>query len=605
MKEKSKPVVGYIRMSTDQQQDSPARQRRDIEALAKRLSYRIIDWYEDHGLTGTESINRPKFQSLLQDAKCGRFEAILLSEQSRMSREDVFDAMLHWKLLRDAGVKIVTCQRGELDFSNLGGVITAIVDQYGAHEESIKLSQRVVSGMRLRASQGRRVGGMVFGYDREVRDETGKIVRRVHYRERFQKPRAWTTRLVPSSDREAVKAVRWAFDAIRKGHTIGHVVREFNARGLRTIYGGKFGLTSIEGILKNPAYAGTLRAGHYARGKFARVCDEGIITVDNAHEAIVSPEVFDEVSRIFAGRRRKYGPTGRYLLSGLITCVHCGRNMSGVHRYVGGGRTQKERYYYCSPDKLNPKVDQRCPHPSVRIEKIEQFVLDAIRTHLLDRGAEQGIRDSIVRARSRNAKQSSYDEKRLQEIRRKIDRGTENLALADKRDFAAISKLLANWRDEEAEIVARVERRRSELEPLPEALKIIRQLGYVKGRLRDADRSKLQYALQQTVASIRIGTRMATTGDLTCREHFGELRFHEALLPGKAIEIPDEAIGQRKIWREIGELCRRADRPLHLQDFADYIGTKDLSLACHHMRRAEKAGVVRKIGWVKGWVATG
>ncbi len=37
-----------------------------------------------------------------------------------MSREDVFDAMVHWKLLRDAGVKIVTCQRGELDFSNLG-----------------------------------------------------------------------------------------------------------------------------------------------------------------------------------------------------------------------------------------------------------------------------------------------------------------------------------------------------------------------------------------------------------------------------------------------------------------------------------------------------
>ena len=53
MKDKLKPAVGYIRMSTDQQQDSPARQRRDIEALAKRLGYHIIDWYEDHGLTGT------------------------------------------------------------------------------------------------------------------------------------------------------------------------------------------------------------------------------------------------------------------------------------------------------------------------------------------------------------------------------------------------------------------------------------------------------------------------------------------------------------------------------------------------------------------------
>jgi hypothetical protein len=63
-----------------------------------------------------------------------------------MSRADTFGVMLHWRLLRDANVKIVTCQRGELDFNNLGGVITAIVDQYSAREESIKLADRVVSG---------------------------------------------------------------------------------------------------------------------------------------------------------------------------------------------------------------------------------------------------------------------------------------------------------------------------------------------------------------------------------------------------------------------------------------------------------------------------
>jgi DNA invertase Pin-like site-specific DNA recombinase len=50
-----KPAAGYIRMSIYKQEDSPARQRQDIEALAKRLGYHIIRWYEDHGLTGTES----------------------------------------------------------------------------------------------------------------------------------------------------------------------------------------------------------------------------------------------------------------------------------------------------------------------------------------------------------------------------------------------------------------------------------------------------------------------------------------------------------------------------------------------------------------------
>ena len=50
------------------------------------------------------------------------------------------------KRCRDAGVKIVTSQRGGLDPDNLDGVIMAIADQYGAHEESVKLAERVTSG---------------------------------------------------------------------------------------------------------------------------------------------------------------------------------------------------------------------------------------------------------------------------------------------------------------------------------------------------------------------------------------------------------------------------------------------------------------------------
>ncbi|MGL6097780.1 MAG: recombinase family protein, partial [Fimbriiglobus sp.] len=76
-------------MSTDQQHDSPARQRQDIEALATRQGFRITRWYEDHGQTGTESGKRKEFQKLLADAMAGTFQAVLLSEQSRMSREEV------------------------------------------------------------------------------------------------------------------------------------------------------------------------------------------------------------------------------------------------------------------------------------------------------------------------------------------------------------------------------------------------------------------------------------------------------------------------------------------------------------------------------------
>ncbi|MCX7426304.1 MAG: hypothetical protein NTW96_11870 [Planctomycetia bacterium] len=59
-----------------------------------------------------------------------------------------------------------------------------------------------------------------------------------------------------------------------------------------------------------------------------------------------------------------------------------------------------------------------------------------------------------------------------------------------------------------------------------------------------------------------------------------------------------------RAW-EIAELVRQADQPLHLKDFAQRIGTKDPSRAAHHVRRAEQTGLMRKMGWVGGWVAMG
>ncbi len=596
------PAVGYIRMSTDRQEHSPQRQRREIQQLADHEGYHIIKWYEDHGLTGTESANRPEFQQLLRDAERRRFEAILLYEQSRFSREDIFDVVVHWRLLREAGVEIVTCQRGRLRFDDLGGIITAIIDQHGAREESVKLASRVVSGQRLRASQGKRVGGIVFAYDREYYDEQGKFARRVHFHERFRKPPMWTSQLVPSDDADAVAGLQWSFEAIRQGYSIYDVVRGLNKRGLTTTYGKRFTFSTVDGMLRNPAYAGTLRAGKYARGKFCRISDEGVIVVENAHEPLISPDEFAEVQAILGRRQRHHerSQPGTYLLSTLITCVHCGNLMYGVRRKCRDER-RPQHFYHCSNAPLQPRHDPNCPHPAVRVDRLEPFVLDAIRRYVLETDAAEQVKEAIVRAKSRRVKLVSADERRLKAVRQKIERGTENLALASRDDFAGISNLLTKWREEEAELADRIERHKSELEPIPEALDVIAEFGDLRQKLKQADRVKLAHAVKQTVASITIGMRKAKTGQIEHIEYFGELRLHEALRT-KPIPLPDNVIGRRKVWRDIGELVRQSDHPLHLADFCKFIGTKDMSRAAHHVRRAEKAGLMRKIGHQGGWV---
>lgn len=84
-------------------------------------------------------------------------------------------------------------------------------------------------------------------------------------------------------------------------------------------------------------------------------------------------------------------------------------------------------------------------------------------------------------------------------------------------------------------------------------------------------------------------------------ELVGTLQLHESLA-SKPIIIPDTAIGRRKIWREIADLIRQSKQPLHLKEICQHIGTTDASHAAYHIRRAEAAGLIKKLGHQGGWV---
>ena len=49
---RARSAVGYIRMSSDKQEESPEQQRDEILKLATKHGYKIIRWYEDHAISG-------------------------------------------------------------------------------------------------------------------------------------------------------------------------------------------------------------------------------------------------------------------------------------------------------------------------------------------------------------------------------------------------------------------------------------------------------------------------------------------------------------------------------------------------------------------------
>ena len=59
------PAAGYLRRSTDLQDQSLGDQRKEIEAKAARKGFRIVRWYEDDAVSGTSTTGRDQFNQML------------------------------------------------------------------------------------------------------------------------------------------------------------------------------------------------------------------------------------------------------------------------------------------------------------------------------------------------------------------------------------------------------------------------------------------------------------------------------------------------------------------------------------------------------------
>jgi hypothetical protein len=78
----------------------------------------------------------------------------------------------------------------------------------------------------------------------------------------------------------------------------------------------------------------------------------------------------------------------------------------------------------------------------------------------------------------------------------KIERATENLALAKPEGIPGISKLLAGWCEQEANTKDKLQQARGEDAPSPEALEVIRRPNEPLERISEADREKLPFTIR-------------------------------------------------------------------------------------------------------------
>ena len=78
--------IGYIRVSTDQQENSVISQKEMIENYSKLNGITVDDYFIDFGISGKNTIKREKYLELMTMVKSGKVDSIITTSLSRWSR---------------------------------------------------------------------------------------------------------------------------------------------------------------------------------------------------------------------------------------------------------------------------------------------------------------------------------------------------------------------------------------------------------------------------------------------------------------------------------------------------------------------------------------
>lgn len=140
----TKRVALYLRVSTDEQ--TTANQRRELEAVAERAGWTIVDIYEDAGISGAKGRGgRPAFDKMLRDATARKFDMIAAWAVDRLGRS-LQDLVHFLDDLQSLGTDLYLHQQ-RLDTSTPSG--RALFQMLGvfAEFERAMISERVKAGL--------------------------------------------------------------------------------------------------------------------------------------------------------------------------------------------------------------------------------------------------------------------------------------------------------------------------------------------------------------------------------------------------------------------------------------------------------------------------
>ena len=397
-------VALYARYSSDNQSAASIEdQFRICREHAARQGWTVTASYHDAAISGASMILRPGIQTLLADARCGKFDMVLAEALDRVSRDQADVATL-FKHLKFAGLAIVTLSEGEISELHVGlkGTMNALFLK--------DLAAKTHRGLRGRVEAGKAGGGLCYGYDVVKRlDASGEPVRG----ERTVNP-------------DQAEVVRRVFRDFAAGISPRAIARRLNDEGVSGPDGKLWSDSTLRGhakrgtgFLNNELYIGKLvwNRQRYIKdpttGKRVsrinppeawiisevpelRIIEDTLWQAVKARQSILTVEHAAVIAAVRASHAaRAANPLNathrpRSLLSGLLVCGCCG----GPFALRGQDR------YGCSNHIMNGScVNSR----TIRRDALEERVLVGLKERLMaPEAAAEAIRTYVEETNRRN-----------------------------------------------------------------------------------------------------------------------------------------------------------------------------------------------------------
>lgn len=385
----------YARLSRDDgdklESDSITNQKALIrDFLSKHPEIHVVSEKTDDGYSGV-NFDRPEFKRMMDDIRSGKVKCVLVKDLSRFGRDYIEAGEYLEKIFPFMGIRFISITDGydSLTCDDAEGALMIPLKNMINDVYAKDISRKIITSFRARQEKGEFLPAFApYGYVKS---------KEVAYRYEV--------------DQETAPYVRMIFEWKAEGVSHNEICKRLNAMGAVTPARRKvdlgiwraerykntvwFGRTIID-ILKNPTYTGCIVYGRIPKSlyegiKMHRAPEEEWRYVPNAHEPIISQELFDKVQKMFADRAKKFqkkmnenAPLRELVTNhfkGKIYCGDCGKRMRFVKPTDKRYPIDQNHAVYVCGGYLDSGYS-RCSRHSIRYPLVAEAVLAAIKVQL-------------------------------------------------------------------------------------------------------------------------------------------------------------------------------------------------------------------------------